>query len=83
MLKLKNSLIILLILIIGVASLGCVGNKQSEPIPSPQPTATPGQSVSTGISDMDTNTMETELNNMDSAINDSIDADSLEINVEI
>lgn len=89
--KIKKGLLIL-ILIIAVASLGCMGKKQTEPVPTAQPTvtkteATPQPTVTTtpvtGISDADLTAMETDLNNLGSTLNDSGIADGLEMNVTI
>ncbi len=80
--KIKIFLLIL-ILVIGVTSLGCLGKKTGEIKPPSQPTVTPAQTVSTGISDTDLNTMESDMNYMDSLMNDSGSADTLELNVEI
>jgi hypothetical protein len=92
MVKIKN-IILILILIIGVTALGCVGKKSDEKVPLSTPTqpspsqsiVTPGQTVSSGtnISDADLNSIETDINNIDSTFNESNDADSLELDVNI
>lgn len=79
-------LFLIIILGIGMISLGCVGKKPAEKgtaIPSQQ-TVAPTQPVSThpkAISENDLNTIENNLNNLDITFNDSSEIDNIDLGV--
>lgn len=74
--KFKLLFLVSIIVIAGISS-GCVGKKKGETAPISQPIVTPG----TTISDKDLNTIESDLNDIDSIFNDSIDSDLIELGV--
>jgi hypothetical protein len=76
----------LIVVIIGMISLGCVGKKPAERVTAtpPQPTVTPTQTVvpPAGTTlDKDLNTMENDINNLDGTFSDSNESDSIELGI--
>jgi hypothetical protein len=79
-------LFLIIILVIGMISLGCVGKKPVENgITTPaQPTVTPAQVISTPgntILENDLNAMEDNLNNLNATLSEPNEMDNIELEV--
>ncbi len=77
-------LLLIIILGIGMISLGCVGKKPAEKgITTPiQPSVAPTQAVPGGTAlENDLNAIENNLNNLDATLSDSNEVDNIELEV--